>query len=117
MFSFHSLGHFFGTVAHDIAVGAKFLQAHESQVDKGLELGAAVVTAADPALAPVATGIARAGEALVGEALAVISKLDAAASHPVTIELSVDAVNEFKKLYADIKSVKGLSAVPPAHLQ
>lgn len=120
MFSFKSLGHFFASVVHDIKVGAdattQFLTKNEAAIDKDAETAATVIAAADPALAPVVTSIERAGEALLGEALAAVNAVDAAANSPATITLDVAAVQEIKALGADITKLKGAAAVPPAAL-
>ena len=117
MFSFKSLGHFFASAAHDIKVGVTFLQAHQPQIDSALETGAAVVSIADPALAPLATQIERAGEAALGEVFAVVSKLnDAEAAHGVSISLDSAAIAEFKNLLALITQLKPSAMIPPASL-
>ena len=86
MFSFASPGHFFASVSHDIKVGVTFLQNHQAQIDSTLQVGANVVSALDPALAPLAQVIDRAGEAALGEILAVVSKAsDAEAARASTL--------------------------------
>lgn len=118
MFSFKSLGHFFASVAHDVKVGVTFLDNHQKQIDTGLEATAAVVSVADPALAPIATEIERAGEAALGEVFAVVSKVDAAeAAKGVSVTLDAVAVAEFKTLLADIEKLKPGSTVAPANLK
>lgn len=107
MFSFKSVGHFLASVAHDVKVGVTFLQNHEAQINSGLQTAAAIVSVADPALAPIATTIERAGEAALGEVLAVVSKLsDAEAAHGASISLDAAAIAEFKQLLVDIEKLK-----------
>lgn len=120
MFSFQSVGHFFASVAHDIKTVGSFLQSHQQQIDTTLQTGAAVVSLLDPALAPLATTIERAGEAALGEVLSAVSKLsDAEAAHGVNISLDAAAITEFKKLLADIEKLKpgmmaSAAAIEPA---
>lgn len=117
MFSFKSLGHFFASAAHDIKVGVTFLQNHQTQIDGVLQTGAAVVSIADPAFAPLATEIERAGEAALGEIFAVVSKIsDAEAAHGVNISLDAAAIAEFKALFAAISQIKPSAMIPPASL-
>lgn len=107
MFTFKSVGHFFASVAHDIKVGVTFLQNHQQQINADLQTGAAIVSIADPALAPIATTIERAGEAALGEVLAVVSKLtDAEADAGTSIPLDAAAIAEFKTLIVDIEKLK-----------
>jgi hypothetical protein len=117
MFSFKSLGHFFASAAHDIKVGVTFLTTHQQQINAVGETVAAVVGVADPALAPLATSIERAGEAALGEVLAVVSKLDdAAAAKGASVSLDAAAVAEFKALIASIEKLKPGATVAPANL-
>lgn len=122
MFSFKSAGHFFATVVHDIKTGidatTAFLTAHESQIEQAGAVATSIISAADPALAPLATSIERAGEALLGEALAAVSALSTATTQPLNITLDVDAVTELKTLFGQIKTIKGAAAVTvPATLK
>lgn len=120
MFSFQTVGHFFASLVHDIKVGAEataqFISKNQSTIDQDAEIAATLISAADPALAPIVTSIERAGEALLGEALAAVNAVSAAANSPVTITLDIAAVNELKQLGADISKLKGAAAVPPASL-
>jgi hypothetical protein len=107
MFSFKSAGHFLASVAHDIKVGVTFLQNHEKQIDTGLQTAAAITGLLDPALAPIASTIERAGEAALGEVLAVVAKLtDAEAAQGTNIPLDAAAIAEFKQLISDIEKLK-----------
>ena len=121
MFSFKSVPHFFASLVHDVRVGAAAVEAHSAQIQKVAseagEAAVAVISVADPVLAPLASSIERAGESLLGEALAAVSKVDAAEKSPLTITLDVDAAQELKTLFSDIKAAKGVVAVtPPASL-
>jgi hypothetical protein len=118
MFSFASPGHFFASLSHDIKVGVTFLQNHQAQIDSTLQVGANVVSALDPALAPLAQVIERAGEAALGEILAVVSKAsDAEAAKGIDITLNQAVVQEFKNLLLCFEKIKPGSTVPPANLR
>lgn len=117
MFMFKTLGHFFASLAHDVTVGIQFLGKHEKQIDTVMQAGATIASAIDPALAPIATEIERAGEAVLGEVFAVVSKVDAAAeAKGVSITLDKAAVAEFKVLLQKIEALKPGSTQPPANL-
>ena len=117
MFSFASPGHFFASLSHDIKVGVTFLQNHQAQIDSTLQVGANVVSALDPALAPVAQAIERAGEAALGEVLAAISKAsDAEATRGIDITLNQAVVQEFKNLLLSFEKIKPGSTVVPVNL-
>jgi hypothetical protein len=116
-FSLKTVGHFFAVAAHDVKVGVQFLVSHESQIDKGLQVGAAVVSLVDPALAGIATAIDRAGEAALGEVLGTVDKLTAdQAKDGWTVTFSADAYADFKALLANIEALKPGSTVVPASL-
>jgi hypothetical protein len=116
-FSVKTVGHFFAVAAHDVKVGVQFLVSHESQIDKGLQVGAAVVSLVDPALAGIATAIDRAGEAALGEVLGTVDKLTAdQAKDGWTVTFSADAYADFKALLANIEALKPGSTVVPASL-
>jgi hypothetical protein len=118
MFSFASPGHFFASLSHDIKVGVTFLQNHQAQIDSTLQVGANVVSALDPALAPLAQVIERAGEAALGEILAGVSKAsDAEAAKGIDITLNQAVVQEFKNLLLCFEKIKPGSTVPPANLR
>ena len=105
-FNFKSVGHFFASAAHDAKVIATFLQVHQPQINKVAETGAAVISIADPALAPLATVIERAAEAALGEVLAVVSKLtDAEAAKGANVALDAAAIAEFKTLLASMEKL------------
>lgn len=117
MFLFKTLGHFFASLAHDVRVGITWLSNHQKQIDTVVETAGTIVSAIDPALAPIATEIERAGEAVLGEVFAVVSKIDAAAADKgISIELDSAAVAEFKTLLAKIEALKPGSTQPPANL-
>jgi hypothetical protein len=117
MFSFASPGHFFASLSHDIKVGVTFLQNHQAQIDSTLQVGANVIGALDPALAPLAQVIERAGEAALGEVLAVISKAsDAEAAKGIDITLNQAVVQEFKNLLLSFEKIKPGSTIAPANL-
>jgi hypothetical protein len=122
MFAIKSVGHFFARLVHDVRVGEAAVVSHEAQIRKVAaeagEAAVAVISVVDPVLAPLASSIERAGEDLLGEALAATSKVDAAVKAPLTITLDVEAAEELKQLLADIKAAKGAAAVTaPANLK
>lgn len=117
MFNFKSVGHFFASVVHDLKVGAQYLEAHEAQINAAVATGVAVISLADPALAPLAVVISRAEEALLGDFLAVIEKAgDAGHADGLNLKLDADTVAAGKKLLSDIKKLKPVAANPPAGL-
>lgn len=117
MFGLRSAGHFFALLAHDFRVGAKFLVAHEAQIDKVLETGAAIASVVDPAIAPLAITIERAAEAALGEVLAAVAKIsEAEAQHGANVALDVAAVQAFKDLLKQIEHLKPGATVIPAGL-
>jgi hypothetical protein len=118
VFSFKSVGHFFASVTHDVKVGLTFLANHQAQIDTGLATGAALLSTADPALAPIASQIERASEAALGEVLAAVSKVtDAAGAGGVSVSLDTAAVAEFKQLIAAIEKLKPGTVATAAALQ
>ena len=117
MFAFRSLGHFFAAAAHDAKACVSFVSSHQAQIDRGLETAAVAVSALDPALAPLAATIERAGEAVLGEVLAVVSKLEAAGeAKGVDVALDASVVAELKALLAAIEKLKPGSTKPAAGL-
>jgi hypothetical protein len=104
MFSFKSVGHFFASAVHDSKV---WLSGHQSQIDAGLRAGATVISAVDPALAPLAMQLERASEAALGQVLAVVSTVsDASAAQGLNLQLDQSAIAEFKALIAAIEKIK-----------
>jgi signal transduction histidine kinase len=112
-FSITSIGHFFAIAVHDLKTGLTFLVAHESTVETAVSVASLI----DPALAPLATTIERAGEALLGDALATVSALDAAtAAKGANLTLDAQTITDLKQLLADIQKVKPAAAAVPAGL-
>lgn len=105
-FTLKSVGHAFATVVHDVSVAVDFLIKHQGQINQNIAAGVAVVSFIDPAVAPLATTIARAGESLLGEALAVAHKLsDAEAQKGINVQLDYAAYQELKALLASIEKL------------
>ena len=107
MISFKSVAHFLATVSHDVLVGARAVEhalaANEQKIDKTIELAAQIVSAVDPALAPVASLVQRGAEAALGEVLSAIAKADAAAEQDgLNVTLDAETVKEFKALFAQL---------------
>jgi hypothetical protein len=116
-FGFKSIGHFFASVAHDVKTVATFISSHQAQIDTTLQVGAQVISTADPALAPLASIIERAAEAALGEVLAAVSATDAAMTDKgLSITLDSAAVADFKSLLAQIEAAKPGATVVPAGL-
>ena len=112
MFALRSAGHFFAGLGHDIKAAATWLGHNEGQIEKDLEKGAVIVSALDPKLAPMAKQIDRAGEYVLGEALAVAAKLsDAEAAHGASLTLDQAVIGELKDL------LKGIAALKPGATQ
>jgi signal transduction histidine kinase len=112
-FKIASIGHFFAIVVHDVKTALTFVIAHESQAETAINVAAAL----DPALAPLASTIERAGEALLGDALAVVSKLDdATAAKGANLTLDAATITDLKQLLADLQKAKPSAATVPAGL-
>jgi hypothetical protein len=113
-FKIASIGHFFAIAVHDVKTALTFVVAHKSQIETAT---AGVVSLIDPALAPLATTIERAGEGLLGDALAVVSTLDdATAAKGANLTLDAATIADLKQLLADIQKVQPAAAAVPAGL-
>lgn len=117
MFTFKSVGHFLASAAHDMKVGVQWLTTHQQQINAIGETAATVVGVVAPQYAPIATAIERAGEAALGEVLAVIDRLDeAAAAKGASVTLDAAAVAEFRALLAKMKALNPTAMTVPANL-
>lgn len=114
-FNFTSVEHFFASVVADTKKIAQFLVAHQAQVAATAETAVAVVSAINPAVGAVATLTERAGEALLGKAIAAIQDAgNAAAEKGVNLALDLQEVADIKSLIQSIEQMKpGALAVPP----
>lgn len=118
MFSFKSIAHFLASAVHDVKVGAQFLTAHQAQINQVVEVGATVASIAVPAAAPEIQILSRAGEAALGQILAVIAKTDEAAqANGLDVHLDAAAIVEFKALLPVLEKLKPGSTAIPAGLQ
>ena len=113
-FKISSVGHFFAICVHDVKVGLTFLVAHQAQAETVVNVATAAL---DPALLPIETTLERAGEGLLGDALALVDSLDeATAAKGTSLPLDKQTIADLKLLLADIRKVHPAASNVPVGL-